>query len=526
MPDLMTNDSSTRVPLQPGAMEGASLSGKRAKPPAAKRPKRPRPTFEDGSLTRTFKFPSKTYPRSSYYVTSTEIIIRIKKARKKWKLIIPKKRVVSYRTNRWFAKPRWIAIELTFTQAVKLGLAEARAPQPDAVLANAGKPSEPASQSDPAAPEASPNAALLPDDAPFPVNGEAAYETAEPEAQDEPSDAFRIEDDDADDEQVAADQDEPEAETEAPLAAPPAPDLQPAEPIAEAVADRAPTVVVLADRRHAAKPDTRALLRRSSLTLAAAATGFLVWAGFEGALLRSPSDCSSRGPAADCAGTIVTGSVDPGGAPEHAAAVDVLPGTTTNIDDGAPGGRAAPADAGSAALPVADEKPEAAARPDATSVADAIVVITREIAMPQAPPVFAAAEPPAAPAAATETMPGLCDTLGSTARDMQITFDYGSAQLDPAVRAAIEAFAGKLRACPARAVTIEGHTDSDGSAGHNRTLSLRRAEAVQKVLVAAGIAAERLSAAGFGQTRPLLPNVSAKNKRNNRRAVLIVSTRR
>ena len=92
------------------------------------RTKRPRPTFDDGSVTRVFKFPSKTYPRSSYYVTSTEIIIRIKKARKKWTLVVSKKRVAAYRTNRWFAKPRWVEIELTYTQASKLGLVEPRTP--------------------------------------------------------------------------------------------------------------------------------------------------------------------------------------------------------------------------------------------------------------------------------------------------------------------------------------------------------------------------------------------------------------
>jgi len=95
---------------------------------AKARTKRQRPTFDDGSITRVFKFPSKPYPRSSYYVTSTEIVIRIKKARRKWKLIVPKKRVVSYRTNRWFAKPRWVEIELTYTQASKLGLVEPRTP--------------------------------------------------------------------------------------------------------------------------------------------------------------------------------------------------------------------------------------------------------------------------------------------------------------------------------------------------------------------------------------------------------------
>ena len=61
-------------------------------------------------------------------MTSTEIIIRIKKARKKWKLVVSKKRVAAYRTNRWFAKPRWVEIELTYTQASKLGLVEPRTP--------------------------------------------------------------------------------------------------------------------------------------------------------------------------------------------------------------------------------------------------------------------------------------------------------------------------------------------------------------------------------------------------------------
>src|SRR6185436_21006126 len=118
-------DSGYALPLHEADRPADATAGGKSQPKA--RTKRPRPTFDDGSVTRVFKFPSKAYPRSSYYVTSTEIIIRIKKARKKWKLVVPKKRVVAYRTNRWFAKPRWIEIELTYTQAVKLGLAEARA---------------------------------------------------------------------------------------------------------------------------------------------------------------------------------------------------------------------------------------------------------------------------------------------------------------------------------------------------------------------------------------------------------------
>src|SRR6476660_4765722 len=105
-----------------------AAAGKAAQVQPKARTKRQRPTFDDGSVTRVFKFPSKAYPIISYYVTSTEIIIRIKKARKKWKLVVPKKRVAAYRTNRWFAKPRWVEIELNYTQASKLGLVEPRTP--------------------------------------------------------------------------------------------------------------------------------------------------------------------------------------------------------------------------------------------------------------------------------------------------------------------------------------------------------------------------------------------------------------
>ena len=133
--DDLSRELSPRQPDAAGCeVEIADGSAGPAEPvvaaPTSQKPKKkraPRPTFEDGSLTRVFKFPSKKYPKSSYYVTDTEIIIRIKKARKKWKLILPKKRVVSCRTNRWFTKPRWIEIELTYTQAVRQGLHEPNA---------------------------------------------------------------------------------------------------------------------------------------------------------------------------------------------------------------------------------------------------------------------------------------------------------------------------------------------------------------------------------------------------------------
>lgn len=67
------------------------------------------------------------------------------------------------------------------------------------------------------------------------------------------------------------------------------------------------------------------------------------------------------------------------------------------------------------------------------------------------------------------------------------------------------------------AVSVEGHTDNHGGKGHNKRLSKRRAKAVVKWLVDKGITADRLSAAGFGQSRPIDSNDTAAGRQNNRR---------
>ena len=65
--------------------------------------------------------------------------------------------------------------------------------------------------------------------------------------------------------------------------------------------------------------------------------------------------------------------------------------------------------------------------------------------------------------------------------------------------------------------SIEGHTDSDGSNALNQTLSENRAGAVKTFLVENGIATERLTSIGFGETKPVTSNKTAKGKAQNRR---------
>ena len=71
-------------------------------------------------------------------------------------------------------------------------------------------------------------------------------------------------------------------------------------------------------------------------------------------------------------------------------------------------------------------------------------------------------------------------------------------------------------------IVVEGHTDSQGGAAHNQQLSQRRAQAVRDYLVTRGIAQDRITAEGFGVTRPVAENTSSEGRANNRRVEIVV----
>jgi outer membrane protein OmpA-like peptidoglycan-associated protein len=71
-------------------------------------------------------------------------------------------------------------------------------------------------------------------------------------------------------------------------------------------------------------------------------------------------------------------------------------------------------------------------------------------------------------------------------------------------------------------IVVEGHTDSQGGAAYNQELSQRRAQSVRDYLVSRNIAADRVTATGFGLTRPIADNGSAEGRANNRRVEIVV----
>jgi OOP family OmpA-OmpF porin len=105
----------------------------------------------------------------------------------------------------------------------------------------------------------------------------------------------------------------------------------------------------------------------------------------------------------------------------------------------------------------------------------------------------------------------------------QVQFVAGSAEIDPASTALLSEIADVLlRNAGIARVEVQGHTDNSGTEAANNELSERRAQAVREWLVKAGVQDERLTAAGYGSSRPLAPNITAQNRAKNRRVELVI----
>ena len=104
-----------------------------------------------------------------------------------------------------------------------------------------------------------------------------------------------------------------------------------------------------------------------------------------------------------------------------------------------------------------------------------------------------------------------------------ILFDHDRSDLKPdAVVVLRELKQLVLDQQPFARILIEGHTDSQGSDAHNLTLSAKRADAVSRWLIEAGVPKSQLGSKGLGRTRPLLPNSTAANRARNRRVEITV----
>ncbi|WP_180541386.1 OmpA family protein [Nevskia soli] len=104
-----------------------------------------------------------------------------------------------------------------------------------------------------------------------------------------------------------------------------------------------------------------------------------------------------------------------------------------------------------------------------------------------------------------------------------VLFDFGKATLRPEAREKLAKVSGILLAYPTLRVQIEGNTDNVGSDAFNQTLSEKRAFGVRDYLVAQGVDGNKLTAIGYGKSRPIASNDTAEGRQQNRRVELVLS---
>jgi len=139
------------------------------------------------------------------------------------------------------------------------------------------------------------------------------------------------------------------------------------------------------------------------------------------------------------------------------------------------------------------------------------------------PPAVRAAEPvkeePLPPIVAAEPTPEhykYCITLHTE-------FDVDKTEIRPQYRDEIAKVGDFMKQYPTTTAVIEGHSDNVGDAEYNLNLSLRRAESVVSYLVDTfGIDRSRLTAVGYGSSRPVADNATESGKQANRRIEAII----
>lgn len=98
-----------------------------------------------------------------------------------------------------------------------------------------------------------------------------------------------------------------------------------------------------------------------------------------------------------------------------------------------------------------------------------------------------------------------------------LMFAINSSEINDSYKADLASAAEVFVKYPETNILVEGHTDDTGADDYNMTLSEKRAKAVADFFISKGVAANRITQKGYGETQPKYPNDSDANREKNRR---------
>ena len=147
---------------------------------------------------------------------------------------------------------------------------------------------------------------------------------------------------------------------------------------------------------------------------------------------------------------------------------------------------------------------------DELASADAMAAFVEKVFLEKAP-----AKPVAKPAPLPVPQPKISWILSG------VNFDLNKAVVRQDAKDILQSDIKILKENPQIRVEVQGHTCDLGEANYNIMLSDKRANAIKDYLVSQGIAADRLTARGYGEERPRFPNDSEANRAKNRRVELV-----
>jgi outer membrane protein OmpA-like peptidoglycan-associated protein len=104
-----------------------------------------------------------------------------------------------------------------------------------------------------------------------------------------------------------------------------------------------------------------------------------------------------------------------------------------------------------------------------------------------------------------------------------VLFDFDKSDLTPGAKAQLDTLMDKLRNADVVSIKVIGHTDSKGSDAYNQALSERRASSVAAYLLSQGLAPNKLTSEGRGESEPVADNATDEGRAQNRRVELHIN---